>query len=67
MPGEHVAGDRVVEQATAHEVAEHAALHGMHEPLDFARAEAGGLMEAERTVIGLGEEAVDDDGWEWEI
>lgn len=62
LRGEHVADNGFVQQAAVHEMEEYATLYGVDEPLDFARAEAHGGMEAECTIIGLGEEAVDDRG-----
>lgn len=46
-------GGAVVEEAAAHEVAEHTPLHGAYEPLGVFGAEADGLVEAERAVASL--------------
>ncbi|MGH7577401.1 MAG: hypothetical protein ACREM1_20005, partial [Longimicrobiales bacterium] len=45
----------------AHEVAEHAALHGAREPLGVFGTEARGLVEAKRAVVSGREEATNDD------
>lgn len=58
LPSEHVGGSAVVEQAAAHEMAEHTPLNVVREPLGGFGAGAGGLVEAERAVAGLGKETV---------
>ncbi|MGH7574454.1 MAG: hypothetical protein ACREM1_04900, partial [Longimicrobiales bacterium] len=50
----------------AHEVAEHAALHGAREPLGVFGTEARGLVEAKRAVVSGREEAINDDDVEME-
>jgi hypothetical protein len=67
VPSEHVGSDVVFDQAASHEEAQHAALDDSLDVLDVLRAEPSRLMEAERAVIALPEEAIEHHDMEVEV
>jgi hypothetical protein len=61
LPGEHVVGVDLVEEATASEVSQDAALRGGVEALDVLGAQLDGLVEADLAIAERGEHAVEHD------
>lgn len=67
LPGEHATGIGLVEKAARAEVPEHAALNDTLEVEPVGFGELGGLVEADRSVGGLSEDAVEDHEVEVEV